>query len=137
MRPKLEHGFGTIAAIVILVILAVLGVFITRLSTSQNIGSGLDVNGSQAYAAAMSGSEWGIFQALINGACAATTTLPQTINGMAVTVTCQSVAAGNTVEAGLRTIFLITSTACNQAACPGNVSAPNYIERRVVALPEG
>lgn len=140
MRHKLQRGFGVIAAIVILVILAVLGTFIMVLSTTQQMGSALDVDGARAYAAAMSGSEWGVFQAIGNNNCAfGTVTLVAPINGMTVTVSGAVVAAGNTVEAGLGTLCMVSSVACNQplgGACPGNPSTPTYVERQIMALPE-
>ena len=45
MRPdrSLQHGFGVIAAIVILVIFSGLSAFIVSMSTSQQLGNALDV----------------------------------------------------------------------------------------------
>lgn len=138
---KRQRGFGMVAAIVILLMMAILGAFIVTLSTSQQHGSVLDVQGERAYAAAASGAEWGLGQAIANGNCTfGVVTLAQPINGMAVTVSGVVAAAGPAVEVGMGTICRITSTACNLPAangsCPGVAAAAGYVERQVIALPE-
>lgn len=139
MCPRLQRGFGVIAAIVILVIIAILATFILVLSNNQQHDAALDLDGARAYAAAMSGSEWGVAQAVRGGLCPIPATNFGLINNMTVTVTGVVVAAGDAVEAGLGTICLITSTACNLpvgGACPGNTASPTYVERQIIALPE-
>lgn len=142
MRPnfrKLQRGLGIIAAIVILVIMATLGTFIMVLSTTQQVGSALDIDGARAYAAALSGSEWGVAQAVTANNCAFGVVSFGPFNTMTITVSGAVVAAGNGVEAGLGTICRIESTACNQpvgGACPGNTASPNYVERQIIAMPE-
>lgn len=145
MCPERSRGFGVVAAIVILVILAGLAGFLANLSATQQIGSALDVQGARAKAAAESGIEWGAYHALKGGAtqCAASGA-PDidvgNIDGMRVTVTCTVLASGGTVEAGLGAIYRIVATACSipggAGTCPGNVGNINYVERRVVALVE-
>ena len=63
MRSKLKRirGFALVSAIFILVVLAALGAFIVSISTSQQIGSALDVQGVRAYQAARAGIEWGLY----------------------------------------------------------------------------
>jgi MSHA biogenesis protein MshP len=140
MCPRSQRGFGVIAAIVILVIMAILATFILVLSNNQQHDAALDLDGARAYAAAMSGSEWGVARAAgpaPNCAFGAQNMGP--INGMTVTVTGAVAAAGDALEAGLGTICLIRSTACNLpvgGACPGNTASPTYIERQIIALPE-
>lgn len=140
MHRNAQGGFGTIAAIMILVALAALGAFIVTLSTTQNVGSVLDVRGAEAYAAAASGTEWGAYQAVKAGACpVGTTTLNTTVNGMTVTVVGTLVASGDTVEAGLGQLCSITSTACNYpgaTGCPNVSSRPDYVERSFTILTE-
>lgn len=64
MRSAAKHmrGFALVSAIFILVVLAALGAFIVNISTSQHIGSALDVQGVRAYHAARAGIEWGVYQ---------------------------------------------------------------------------
>ena len=145
MRPAVARlrGFAIISAIFILVVLAVLGGFIVNISTSQQMGSALDVQGVRAYQAARAGIEWGLYQQLPlqradpNAACAAafaasgTFTFPveaATLQGFTVTVTC--VATADPV--GGPTVYTIRSTACNSAGgCPNASPGNLYIERRL------
>ena len=127
-----------LSAIFLLVVLAGLGAFIATVSTNQHIGAALDVMGAKAYQAARSGTEWGLYQALkTSPPCEAATDIGK-IDAMTVTVTCNVVAPTETVtEAGMGVIYSITATACNipiGARCPGGVSNPNYVERKVTVL---
>lgn len=155
IRPDLhrQRGFGYIAAIFILVMLAGLGAAITSVSTTQQLGSALDVQGARAYQAARSGIQWGVLKALKTTICnSGTVTTPVTndigpLDGMAVTVQCVNIfppnATNDTVEAGLGTIYRITATACNMPKttgdCPGDDTGRanvNYVERRIEAVAE-
>ncbi len=138
MCPERQHGFTLVSAIFLLVVLAALGGFIATVSTTQHIGSALDVSGASAYQAARAGTEWGLFKASLAGGhiCGASTNIGA-IGIMTVTVACTSVA---TDEAGSTTsIYTITSTACNMptgAACPGVAGNPNYVERSLTVVAE-
>ncbi|MCF8149838.1 MAG: pilus assembly PilX N-terminal domain-containing protein [Burkholderiaceae bacterium] len=157
MRSLAKHvrGFAIVSAIFILVVLAALGAFIVNVSTTQQIGSALDVQGVRAYQAARAGVEWGLYQVQATPAynfgytspdpntraCPAATTsftpAGATFTGITVTVTCAA-----TVDASSGpTIYAIVATACNQPvagwtaatlACP-NTTNPGalYIERRL------
>ncbi len=146
-------GFSIVAAIFLLVVLAALGAFILTVSTTQQIGSALDVQGARAYQAARAGIEWGVYQRLrgawvpapqptpplpANDPCSATQTgsfaLPPaatTLSGFTVTVSCTAIV--DTTNSG-PTVATITATACNQPnpSCP-NITTPgaNYVERRL------
>jgi len=141
---KRLRGFAIVSAIFILVVLAALGAFILSVSSSQQIGSALDVQGVRAYQAARAGVEWGLFQQLplqranpTGTTCAANGTF--TVFGFTVTVACDNPTAASTH--GGPTVFSITSTACSQAnsagVCPNTdtsgatVPGPLYIERRL------
>lgn len=142
------RGFTIVAAIFILVILASLGAFILTVSTTQHIGSALDVQGAQAYRAAQSGIEWGAYNSLNSVApCnlavigSTATTDISAISGMQVTVQCTLVQTGSAVEPGLGAIYSITATACNMPLavtprCPGTPANPNYVERRLTVMVE-
>jgi len=62
MKQPGQNGFSIIAAIFILVVLAALGAFMVTISTTQQVGSALDIQGSRAYQAARSGIEWGLYK---------------------------------------------------------------------------
>lgn len=150
------QGFAIVTAIFILVVLAALGAFIVSISTNQQIGTALDIQGVRAYQAAKSGVEWGIYQveatpaynfsygtpavAVGNAnpntrACPASPAsfapVAPTLAGFTVTVTC---VASVDVNNG-PTVFRVVSTACNQpaaGACPNNApTSPDYVERRI------
>lgn len=131
---RLARGFAILSAIFILVVLAALGAFILSISSSQQIGSALDVQGVRAYQAARAGVEWGLYRQLRAGSCAATSSFvpPATmLADLTVTVTCAATVDGN----GGPTIFTVTATACSQpdaGVCPNSSNpGPLYIERRL------
>jgi len=130
-----QRGFAIVSAIFILVVLAALGGFIATVSTTQHVGSALDVTGARAYQAARAGTEWGVAQALNASSCVASSNIG-TFNGVSITVLCTQVVAD---EAGLGAIYSIEAIACNSpvaGACPGAAATANYVERRLAALVE-
>jgi MSHA biogenesis protein MshP len=135
-----QRGFGMIAAIVILVIFAALSGYIVTLSSSQNLGSALDLQGTQAYFAAEAGLEWAKCQTQQTcnptppTPCAPATNL--TINGYTVAVACTVTSAGTATEAGLGSIYLLTAVACNSPSCPNASPGPLYVERKLSGLIE-
>ncbi|WP_342114821.1 MSHA biogenesis protein MshP [Pseudoduganella sp. OTU4001] len=144
MKIRYQKGFGYIAAVVVVVVLAGLGVAAARLSTTQQTGSNQDMLSARAWQAARAGTEWGMYRALRNQSCAAATTLNMG-NGFRVTVNCTAKVffegeyesapdSGVFLPQG-KTAFTITATACNSNACPDNagVTSLEYTERsRVV-----
>lgn len=131
---KNSGGFALFSAIFILVVLAALGAFILNISSSQQIGSALDVQGVRAYQAARAGVEWGLYRQLQGGSCVATTNFvptAATLAGFTVSVTCVGTPDAN----GGPTIYTVTATACSQpnaGACPNTVNpGALYIERRL------
>ncbi|MHB1359001.1 MAG: hypothetical protein ACYCWC_05390 [Rhodocyclaceae bacterium] len=139
---KRLRGFAIVSAIFILVVLAALGAFILNISSQQQIGSALDVQGVRAYHAARAGIEWGLFRQLQAGSCAATASFVPAgaaISGFTVTVLCS--ATPDPVGFGGPTVYSIVSTACSEpvagwtatsVACPNTTNPGNlYIERRL------
>jgi MSHA biogenesis protein MshP len=140
-HPRSSAGFGAIAAIFVLVVLASLAAAIVRLGQSTQTGSAQDILGARAWAAARAGTEWGLYQALKGSwtTCSGTSqTLDLTADtGMRVTVRCTSTVynEGETTTGAVQTLRLYTvdAAACNStSACPDNTRAvqPGYIERR-------
>lgn len=131
---KTVRGFALFTAIFILVVLAALGAFILNISSSQQIGSALDMQGVRAYHAARAGIEWGLYQQLQGGvACPAGNFVPPaaTLSGFTVSVTCVATADAH----GGPTVRELTATACNRpnaGACPNTVTPGTlYVERRL------
>jgi MSHA biogenesis protein MshP len=136
---RFQQGFALVSAIFILVVLAALGGFVASISSFQQIGSAMDVQGVRAYEAARSGLEWGLYQVNVvnsHGSCAASsgsfTPAAPTLSGFTVTVSCTAVADTH----GGPTIYTLSSFACNMplaGACPNTGSTSGfYVERRVV-----
>ncbi|MFA7400499.1 MAG: hypothetical protein WCZ98_08465 [Sideroxydans sp.] len=127
---KIQQGFSIITAIFLLVVLAFLGVAMVTFSTTQHQTVAMDVMGSRAYQAARAGVDWGAYQVLRNGSCAATTTLPAmagTLSQFGVSVTCGSVAASEvTATSGTVTVYSLSSTATF-----GTLGQPSYVERQI------
>jgi len=155
------RGFAIVSAIFILVVLAALGAFIVSVSTSQHVGSALDIQGVRAYQAARAGLEWGIYRVQATPAynfsygpgpgpvgtanpntraCPASPVsfvpAAPTLAAFTVTVTCAVTVDANNGP----TVYSLVATACNQpaaGACPNLAPAAgfDYIERRIdVAL---
>ncbi len=132
-----QAGFGYIAAIVIVVILAILATAAVRLNTTQQASSNQDVLSARALQAARAGNEIGLHRALVGGTCA--NTFVGLANGMSVQVNCNATryfegesAPGTPIE---KIIYEIDAVACNSTtACPGPalVTTPDYVERRRV-----
>jgi MSHA biogenesis protein MshP len=134
------HGFGAIAAIVVLVILASLAAAVVRLATSQSTGQALDVQAMRAYQAANAGVEWGLYQALKgswSGCSGATHTTDLSADlGMRVTITCNSRSYNEGADSNgtVQTVRLYTidAVACNSStSCPdaSRATSPTYVER--------
>jgi MSHA biogenesis protein MshP len=122
-----------VTVIAVLGILAVLGVALVLIATTQHAGAALDLQGVRAYHAARGGVEWGLYQVLRNAQpCAAvggqTVAFGGNLAGFSATLQCIStVHEEGSIPV---TLFTITSTACNQAACPAAPSA-TYVERQL------
>lgn len=122
--PSHQRGFALVAAIFLMVVLALLGIFLVRVSGVQNQTVNVALLGARAFEAARTGIEWGAFQAL-NAASCTTTTLNLTeggLNGFDVDVTCTSSThseTGNTYN-----IYVIDAVASN-----GTYGQPDYVSR--------
>lgn len=130
-------------AIFLIVILAALAGFAARIFSVQQQSSGLDVQGSQAYAAAQSGIDWGAFRILTAApgtACPPDTNLAMPAGPLApFTVTVGCTLTTHTEAGGTVTMYSLLSTACNQpsgGACPNGAPGDSYVERQVTATVE-
>lgn len=142
MRRR-QTGLGTIAVIMILVILGGLSAAIISLSTGQQLGSARDVLSAQAWQVAIAGSRGGISKAMATGACGTETWTSPDYPAFKVTTVCTAITYndGETTAGTARVlrVFRIEATACNGttiATCPDNASATGigYVERQRVAV---
>lgn len=141
-----QRGFGAIAAIVVLVILAALAGAIVSISTTQQITSAQDVMSAKAWQAARAGNEWGLYQALKGSWTSCTTGTNQPLDltadtGFHVNVTCDSwlYNEGESTPGTPQTVrvYRIKAVACSATPCPASgalVAGVGYIERTRVVL---
>lgn len=134
------HGFGAIAAIVVLVVLASIAAAIVRLGGAEQSLSAQDVQAARAYQAAGAGLEWGLYQAL-KGSWTTCSGASHTIDlgadlGMRVTVSCSSTAYNEGVDSSGNPqsgrLYTIDATACNApTSCPdaSRAVSATYVER--------
>lgn len=148
-RLKISRGFALPSAIFLLIVLAALGAYIVNVSSNQQQGMALDVQGERAWQAANAGMEWGRYKLAVTPASPAcpsgtawggsTTSLgfsgTTTLTGFFATVECRLVEQTNVL--GVSTwVFETRVTACAPAAaveprCPGTPTAFGYVERQL------
>jgi MSHA biogenesis protein MshP len=134
--PKLPHrasGFGLVAAMFLIIVVALVIAAMARLSTAQHGTSSLAIQQARAYQAARAGLEWGITQAFNARVCAAgsPTLAGSKLSDFAVVVNCTSSGYINELGTAI-TIFRFTATAQNGA--PG--ARPDYAYRQLTAVVE-
>lgn len=115
-------------AIFLLVVLAALGVFMVRIGGVQQQTVSVALLGARAFEAAVSGIEWGAFQALDSGACT-TSTLNLTeagLDGFTVDVTCST--TSHTEFGNAYDLYVI-----DVEARAGSYGTPDYVSRRMQA----
>lgn len=146
-----SRGFVLMAAIFLIVTFAAIGAYLVTIATGQVEAASQDEQGTRAYLAARAGVDWAAYQLLrratvppaiasdfgptcvATNAASATLTLgalggPAGGDSFRASVAC---ARSTEVEGGVTIeIFLITSTACNRAACAATGDA-GYVERQL------
>ena len=139
-RKGRQAGFVLVLAVFMLVMLASIAAYLLTISTLQVQTAAQDELGARAYQSARVGIEWGTYQILrapaqpFATACTAgsgtqTIALTGQLAGFSVAVACQA-GASQTEGADSYRAYAISSTACNQAACPG-VAGATYVERQL------
>lgn len=140
-----QRGISLITAIFLLVLLAGLMAAMLRLFGVQQASSSMDMLGIQAYQAARSGLEWGLYQQLRAPAgtlpCVAPSAmfaLPPDggLRNFSVTVRCSVTKNGGNKAGDTTNRWTIEAVACNQpgpAGCPNPAPGPDYVQRTVKA----
>ena len=142
-HPSSQRGFGALAALLVLVLLAARAGARVRMPRAQQLGGAKEQRAARAAQAARAGIEWGLYQAF-RGSWTACSGSSQTLDlsadlGMRVTVSCSSSqynegesdttpGTPNTVR-----VYTIDAVACNStSACPdaSRATGPTYVERR-------
>ena len=134
-----QRGFGAIAAIMVLVILAALAAGITTFSTGQQLASAQDIQSARAWQAAYTGTEWGLYRALKDNSCPGTaqTWVHPDYADFNVSVVCnaQNYNEGEKESAGVPVarvvrVFRVVATASNGIA----TNSSGFIERERIAV---
>jgi len=123
-----QSGFSIVTATFILVVLALLGSYMVRLSGVQIDTTIYALQGAQAYQAARAGIEWSIASISNGGNCTqvnAQTAMTFTgINGFTVTLTCSS----QTFSEGNQNPVIYSITSLSQY---GTYTSNNYVAREI------
>jgi MSHA biogenesis protein MshP len=131
-------GFAVGIVVALLALLAVLGVALSLVSTTQHTGATLDIQGVRAYHAARGGLEWGMYHVLRSGfaGCGGVTgktlAFAGNLSDFRATVVCTSSLHEESAPPNV-TMYALTATACNDTACPTATSPPppGYVERQL------
>ncbi|MCZ7563966.1 MAG: agglutinin biogenesis protein MshP [Burkholderiales bacterium] len=128
-----ERGFAAIAGIFILVVLALLGAYLVSIFAGQSRTLAFDALGAKALQSARAGLELGMYEAIRNSSCPASTTLALggMLDGFSVRVQCQSSTHVEVAPPAI-VVYQLTATACNRGACPDTADA-TYVERELRA----
>ncbi|MBU1255195.1 MAG: hypothetical protein ACKVLM_01700 [Pseudomonadales bacterium] len=123
-----ERGFGLVAAMFLIVVIAGVIVTMARLSVSSSATGVMALQQARAYQGARAGLEWGIYRAVNGGACNGTLSL----DGFSVDITCSASASISVPEENRNVQFYeITATAQSGAA-----GTTDYAYRRLTATVE-
>lgn len=127
--PQQQRGFGIVAALFLIIVIAGAIAAMWRISVTQTATSSLALQQARAYQAARAGLEWGIYQAIKSENCNAEFS-PAGMEDFWVEVTCSSSvpAEGEGEEINF---YSLSSKA--QYSSPGN---PDYVYRKLEAMVE-
>lgn len=118
-RLNNQAGFTLVQAVFILVVLALLGVAMMRLSGVQSSTSVFALQGARAYQAARSGLEWGAAQASTGSSCNGTFA----VAGFSVVVSCYSSSFVEGTAAAYPVYRFIS------VASYGTYGSPDFVQR--------
>ncbi len=137
MSRNRQTGFAMAIVIAILSAIAIFGASAVLVSTTQQAGAALDLEGAKAYHAARGGLEWGVYHVLRPGfgGCAGINNKTVAYGGNLVSYRVRLGCTSSVHEEGSAntTMYAITATACNDAVCPTAAAPPPpfYVERQL------
>lgn len=131
MRPeRRETGFGLVAAMFLIVIVALVIAAMARLAVTQNATTSMAIQQARAYQATRAGIEYGIARTLADQDCDANFTL----DGFSVAVSCSPITSVSVPEEGenknarFRQVSAIAQFA--------EVGTPDYAYRQLTSVVE-
>lgn len=131
MRPELrQRGFGLVAAMFVIIIIAAVIAVMARLAVTQNATNSLAIQQARAYQAAQAGLEYGIVQVLAGAGCASFV-----LNGFAIDVVC-ALAPNSPVAVPEESVALASFYSITATAEYGSVGDPDYAFRSLTAVLE-
>jgi MSHA biogenesis protein MshP len=128
--PCRSSGFSLVTAIFLLVVVAGLAVFMTRLAVVQQTTVVYGLQGARATQAARSGIEWGVYQSIVNGACAPTSSFSDpAFAGFSIEVQCsQTTHTEGSAPAGTIVTYRLLAVARS-----GVYGTLDYVQRQIQA----
>lgn len=129
MRPDAaQKGFGLVAALFLIIVIAGVIAVMARLSVNQSATNSMGLQQARAYQMAQAGLEWGIARAVAGQPCSASFNL----EGFAIAVGCQSAPTQLIAEEN-KSVGFHQVTATAQYAAAGS---PDYAYRQLTAVVE-
>lgn len=86
MMRNRQRGFSLVSTLFVLVVLAALGGYMSRLNNAQHTSSALVSQSSRARFAALSGLDWAIYQVRVNGADCSSIGPPPALEGFSLSL---------------------------------------------------
>ena len=135
MRPdfsflqRRQGGFGLVAAMFVIIVIAGAIAAMARMSETQSATSSMAIQQARAYQAARAGIEWGIHRAMADLSCEDQFTL----GGFEVEVKCDIPPDAVSLPEEYRSLRFISLQAIAQYASPGN---PDHVYRQLSAVVE-
>ncbi|MGN2621713.1 pilus assembly PilX family protein [Stutzerimonas balearica] len=133
--PRRSAGFGLVAALFLMVIVALIILTMARLSTTQHGTVSLSIQQARAYQAANAGLEWGIARALEGGSCASSASLTLSGSGLDDFVLRVECHRDDYLDAAGASISLYRLIATAENGQPG--AKADYAYRQLSAVVEG
>lgn len=128
LKPR-ERGFGLVAAMFLIIIIAVVIATMARLAVTQNATTSLAIQQARAYQVARAGLEYGIERVLNDEGCA-----NFSLDGFDVLMSCTLSSAPVLEEEGKTSATLFY--AIEATATFATPASPDYVYRKLTAVVE-
>jgi MSHA biogenesis protein MshP len=125
---KKQRGFSAIIAVILVILLALIGAYMSTLTSVGSINTTVSAGTMQAWYAARSGIEWAVRDLIVGSGTCSSPTINLTggnTNGFTVRLTCSS---GAYTEAGVGTYNVYALTSRATRGDPGDLA---YVSRQI------
>lgn len=125
-----QAGFSLVSTLFVLVVLAALASYIVKISTVQHLSTGMSIQSSRAWFAALSGLDWAVYQINNNGSCPP---VPSSFNAEGFTIELSQCVSDNIQEGSNHySLYSIEVTASR-----GVFGSTDFVSRTVHATVSG